>query len=427
MGGHNAPPPGASADPVRSVALLLIAFQVSLFFLGAAGQLSVRQVVGNAVFRNQASHDWYHVVEEPLFSQPATTRCKKPVLNVPPPGSPFHAYMSGMEQFIEGDAPIGGYAWMDNAVYDTPKEVLYQDKPGAQEVHGIRRLSCYEEFRTNYDPVVSLPQAAEDRSLATKTAVLLGPVLWAEGFYHFFTDSILHLVQIPGHVLSSNVTLVFGPMQDRWRVFLEYLGYGHMPVLSADLTKRYVFGRAYLPSGARCGLSIPARVKILHARFVRHLAAHPIMLPVNITKPLTLLVGRAGSRRQLPNWDALVRKLREVFGARHQFEEHTNAHSPQHSMALFHAASTVVGLHGAGMTQLIFSLSGTRVVEITPAPMYGAGRPFNYCYPFLACGRHMPYWVFPVAGTGDGYHQHINVDEFANFLKEVYAYHHEES
>jgi hypothetical protein len=67
--------------------------------------------------------------------------------------------------------------------------------------------------------------------------------------------------------------------------------------------------------------------------------------------------------RQIRNWPEIAPVL-----ARHGFEIfNVSAHSLPEQIAAFAAARIVVGVHGAGMTNVVFGRAGLRVLEILPA------------------------------------------------------------
>jgi capsular polysaccharide biosynthesis protein len=89
-----------------------------------------------------------------------------------------------------------------------------------------------------------------------------------------------------------------------------------------------------------------------------------MLVPPDVARPHVdiLLVHRElGKARSLRQHDTLVARLEQsgrhvtVFDAQGSLEHH---------IALFAAASVVVGPHGAGFSNLVFCKQGTRVVEV---------------------------------------------------------------
>jgi hypothetical protein len=88
---------------------------------------------------------------------------------------------------------------------------------------------------------------------------------------------------------------------------------------------------------------------------------HPPAPPAQTRR---LFISRAdAASRQIRNWVEI-----EPVLARHGFESFTvSAHSLPAQIEAFAAASAVVGVHGAGLTNIVFGRPGLRVLEILPS------------------------------------------------------------
>lgn len=376
----------------------------------AVQDIIVNQISGNTVF--QRNEDWYSKVLIPYFDvNPHSPQCATPVVYA---SASVLDFMLKLTKDVDRNTPLGGYVVMTNATYDEASETLY--KSWSNDVRGVRRYSCYlHDSVVAEEAIVQLQYQPIDFTYASSSVVILGPVQWGRGFYHWFIDSLVNLVQIPDHVLI-NATIMLSDTPHRWRPFLNYFGYGHIPIFTPAAKRRYIFGTAYLPSGNNCGSQAQSRVDQLFKQFEHSMPPYP-------QKPnVTLLVSRKGSSRNLRNWDMMVTRLKNDYGHEQEFIEHSIEHTAIESMHMFYKASTIIGLHGAGMVQMLFARSGTKVVEITPAPMYGPERPVNYCYPLLGCLRRLPYWLHTIQGTYMGYTDDLNIEAFMVLMKSVYAY-----
>ena len=115
--------------------------------------------------------------------------------------------------------------------------------------------------------------------------------------------------------------------------------------------------------------------------------------------PERLYLSRSGARLRTARNEAA---LTAALGARGiaPFTANDGNHAEQ--IARFRAARTIVALHGAGLTNLIFCAPGTRVVEIFPSNHVKS--------PYWWLARCMDLRYRPViCGPGD-YHQHFEVD-----------------
>jgi hypothetical protein len=95
----------------------------------------------------------------------------------------------------------------------------------------------------------------------------------------------------------------------------------------------------------------------------------------------------------------------EIFEAQGHLREH---------IALFRQARVIVGPHGAGMMNILFSLSGTHVVEVG----YNSGMTFPEMYAMMSVHLGHHYWV--CKGYGD-YSKpiHVVMDDFNYIFNQI--------
>jgi capsular polysaccharide biosynthesis protein len=134
---------------------------------------------------------------------------------------------------------------------------------------------------------------------------------------------------------------------------------------------------------------------------------------ININTYKRIYISRRRSSRSSPNEAELVRKLHE-FDVKEIFLEDYNMFE---QAAIFSNADTIIGFHGAGLTNLYFSKPGTTVVEIFSPDFivtdyWGLASSFNYRY-YAYCEdkykRNVPYYIARQSPTI------IDVDKFINF------------
>ena len=111
------------------------------------------------------------------------------------------------------------------------------------------------------------------------------------------------------------------------------------------------------------------------------------------TPPLVLLMKR--HYRRLNNHDAVVRML-DSYKPTKSFElvifDDTQLPSMEQTMALFHRAVLVLGPHGAGFSNILYSLPGTVVIDIQCCCYY-----MRTCYKNLALKLGMRYYAMATA------------------------------
>jgi capsular polysaccharide biosynthesis protein len=114
----------------------------------------------------------------------------------------------------------------------------------------------------------------------------------------------------------------------------------------------------------------------------------PVSGPVNMER--IFISRRHAVRRKLLNESEIEDRLRSAGFKTIALEQHSFAEQ----IGLFVSAKVIVAPHGAGLSNLVFSLPGTKVVELV-APTF-----INHCYQKLASAMRLPY--VEVIGTLSG-------------------------
>jgi capsular polysaccharide biosynthesis protein len=214
----------------------------------------------------------------------------------------------------------------------------------------------------------ALAELEPEPALNPREVILLGGQ--RGGYWHWWIDILPRVWLLELHQLSgpagSEVDAVRlavpPPAAEFQRESLELLGLTErLELLEPGLTRfaSVTFTRGVTGGGSR----YPSRKLGEYARWLRER-----LVPGEATEPsggrrLFVSRGSAASRRVVNEVE-----LRPVL-AEHGFEVVDPAGmSIAEQVALFSRASAVVGPHGAGLTNLLFSPPGTRVVEIFAAP-----------------------------------------------------------
>ena len=190
------------------------------------------------------------------------------------------------------------------------------------------------------------------------------------GYWHWWIDILPRVWLLELHQLSgpagSEVDAVRlavpPPAAEFQRESLELLGLtGRLELLAPGLTRfaSVTFTRGLTGGGSR----YPSRKLGEYGRWLRERLAPGAPAEGDDGHKLFVSRGSAASRRVVNEAEL------EPVLAEHGFEVVDPAGmSIAEQVALFSRASVVVGPHGAGLTNLLFSPPGTRVVEIFAAP-----------------------------------------------------------
>ena len=190
------------------------------------------------------------------------------------------------------------------------------------------------------------------------------------GYWHWWVDILprvwlleLHQLLHPAEVEVDAVRLAVPvPSAEFQRESLELLGLaGRLELLEPGLTRfeSVTFTRGLTGGGSR----YPSRKLGEYARWLRERLAPDAPAAPGNGRKLFVSRGSAASRRVVNEAEL------EPVLAEHGFELIDPAGmSIAEQVALFSRVSAVVGPHGAGLTNLLFSPPGTRVVEIFATP-----------------------------------------------------------
>lgn len=250
---------------------------------------------------------------------------------------------------------------------------------------------------------LSLAELEAEPSARPRDVILLGGQ--RGGYWHWWIDILprvwlLELHQIVSLVdrKSDAVRLAIpAPSAEFQRESLELLGFtGRLELLEPGLTRfeSVTFTRGLTGGGSR----YPSRGLGEYSRWLRKRLVPGGTGETERGRKLFVSRGSAASRRVVNEAEL------EPVLAEHGFEVVDPAGmSIPEQVALFSRASAVVGPHGAGLTNLLFSAPGTQVVEFFAAP--AAQGVSNYRV--LASHLSLPYGrlaAAPVANEGRGPH-----------------------
>lgn len=125
-------------------------------------------------------------------------------------------------------------------------------------------------------------------------------------------------------------------------------------------------GVAYVPRYAECLWPRPVDVQLAARAFRRYIRRH--VLPSVVRRDRVVMVRRTKRHRKLNNRaqiEALVQRAAADFGLRFCLFIDNPPPSLNETMTMFHEAVLVVAPHGAGLANIVFSLPGTSVVEVS--------------------------------------------------------------
>lgn len=200
-------------------------------------------------------------------------------------------------------------------------------------------------------------------------------------FYHHLLEVVprFHLLGLAGVDTSKvNGWIVNGNTAEFQSSAWQTLGLNRAKVIALDRRRLFQADRLLIPSlPSHPGHTPPWVVEFLRGRFLKEIPKR--------TGRGGLWISRKGApSRRFIGEEAWLTKIKNVG-----FQEiQSEALSVRHQAELFAGASHIAGPHGAGLSNLVFAVAGTKVTEFFN-PRY-----VNTCYWTLANSADLPYTYF---------------------------------
>ena len=231
---------------------------------------------------------------------------------------------------------------------------------------------------------------------------------WGSGFFHFncesaprvapYVDFLRSHGDIRIHVLKGGGFVAKA---------VELLGLDPSRLVTGTIRAKLV----YLPQSTRCGNANVHLVQLLSHRYRQ--AIRQKFPPSSLQRNSIVVVRRSGGRKfkHAPGIESMVQSMAEENGFRYELFKDNPLPSYDEAVQIFNRAVIVVGPHGAGLSNLLFSEPGTVMIEgVCNAPKT------NLCYQVLGYVLGHKYHGL---GAGPGCEGVVNVgiDTIAQTLK----------
>jgi capsular polysaccharide biosynthesis protein len=200
---------------------------------------------------------------------------------------------------------------------------------------------------------------------------------WSGGYSHWFADALMRLenvrINLSGHTVLLPAKLK--QFEYTWRS-LELLGYSYTFL---DDKTPFSIDELILPShAANSGNFIPTLINSVRENFLSGLKPIKPFRKIYISR-------QKAKRRRLLNEEQFIDKLKQYGFEVHCFEDYTF----QQQLTLMNESIVVIGLHGAGLTNMLFMQAGTSVIELRKED-----DTHNNCYFSLASALEIKYYYF---------------------------------
>jgi capsular polysaccharide biosynthesis protein len=214
---------------------------------------------------------------------------------------------------------------------------------------------------------------------------------WDTNYYHWMTHGVATLQAIMERHPGGDIGLVLPELLPWQRELIAAMGAESLPSITTASGRQYHFSRLEYYDTVR-GSADYAMSRLRRDAYARLQSG---MRPAR-TGETKLYIDRTRSpNRQLQNESSLIAALNQLGFVAVRLEEHSFLSQRD----LFRSARMVVGLHGAGLSNIAFCQPGTIVYELV-AENYR-----NPCFLAMAMNLDLEYWAdaFPTGGTLNDY------------------------
>jgi len=223
---------------------------------------------------------------------------------------------------------------------------------------------------------------------------------WTWMYFHWMTDALTRLIALEGEVESFPVLLPIDYKKYPYIVeSLDILGYTYVWYTP---TQRVRIKELLLPSHT-------ASPGNYNSEFLNRLRKRFVGTEVESHRKIFISRSKA-TQRFIANEDEVISLVLSFGFEVHIFEEY----SLSKQIALMREATCLMGLHGAGLTNMLFMHPKGKVIEFR-----NQGDQHNNCYFSMASALDHAYYY--IEGKGDsketaGVNLHIDVEQLTNLL-----------
>lgn len=260
---------------------------------------------------------------------------------------------------------------LTDVVYDVPIRVLMKD---GRRIPESRNMAPQDRYETLCEDAGRMVEVDDDMRTVIATNMS------SDNYYHWMVQILPGIDWAARTNRHGKLRLGVRPLLQWQRESLALLGLEGLPVLELDAAKQYRFPRAQFNDFVRGELTYAVSRAV--AITLRRLAAR--VPDDGAGQADAIFVSRTDSpTRPLRNEEKLI-GLMERLGIRVIIP---GTLSVADQVRAFRAAKLVVGLHGAGMSNIAFCQPGTIVYELLPRHYP------NACFDFLAQSAQLNYWA----------------------------------
>ena len=261
-------------------------------------------------------------------------------------------------------------------IYGSPENVRIF-RGAIRERYREKKLTTYPKKRIvmaskrgiivkGFDPVIrelTLEEQTKQKYNIPFAAILVQK--WGYGFYHFVNEMLPKILRI--HEYNSKIPIITFYNETFIKGILQYMGVTN-PIIPYEGVGQYIVKNAILMTETASGNPTPGDIDVIR-KYIR-----PQIPPIE--QDTIVLIYRREAQRSISNFEELYAGLKRRF-PKEKFVVFGSM-SFDATVALFQGVKLIIGAHGAGLSNMLWGVKGTPVIEIFPATMV------NACYWHLA-------------------------------------------
>ena len=291
----------------------------------------------------------------------------------------------------------------------------------------IRPISCIGEnnSRHRYDGVATLVSKGVPvmdyiaKSVLSLDEVFVTSQYWGDGHFHMNVENLPRLAPYVEFLQRhENIYIHMAPGPEnfqRWAIHanetLKALGIDPKRIVRNTVRAKIV----YLPRSTQCVHGLLPEMQILAKRY--HNFIETKLLERRHSSLILIVRESPSGNRNIPRpvYDYILLKLGALlFNSKLTLEVFDDKDNPSYyeTVRMFYRAKIIVGMHGAGLVNMIYSRPGTQIIEMLCQPPTT-----NLCFATQAGVLGHRYHAFPANGCP--LNVTINVDQLLQVI-EIY-------
>jgi hypothetical protein len=240
---------------------------------------------------------------------------------------------------------------------------------------------------------------------------------WSDNYYHFMIENYLRFFLVYDYLLAQNsdgnrkIDAILIQKNKYNKVnedAFKAINWGDIELV--DIFEEPIFIEELIsPQFSECG-----NTSHYQAYVARHYLSQLLQLPnaqdVNLKELIILIIKRSGGDRSIANHWELVQAIKEAF-PNEKIVEFKEPFTLKETIECFSKAKLIIAPHGAGESNIIFSIPGiTKLIEIAPPKQTGY---FNDVFWNLAHTWNIDFAMLQYQD------QYVNVEEVVQYAKKA--------